>query len=72
MLATICFNSVRTASSGAQWLAVLIKALLLVGVIFGVFAAVVCFWAIIQQVIVGGALIALFGLVTFPRRKGGN
>jgi len=68
MLATICFNSIRTASSGAQWLAVLIKALLLVGV----FAAVVCFWAIIQQVIVGGALIALFGLVTFPRRKGGN
>ena len=72
MLSTICFSVAGGVSSASQWALMLLQALLFTAVIVGGVVVAVACWAIIQQLIVGGALIALFGLVTFPRRKGGN
>lgn len=67
MLATICFSSYRSAMSAAQWAMVLIKALILTAIIVGTVAFVVAAWAVIQQLLVGGLLIALFMLATKPK-----
>ncbi len=69
MVAIVTFSLAAGLSSGAQVAVLLAKALLLVAVLFGVFSAVVCCWAIVQQVLIGALLIAIYAIVTCPRKQ---